>query len=539
MENYGEQFLHKDNPKLHTSNPVEHEQDRRKLFNENLMDEEIEKETSQKPREKIASWMDVLERTHTGHRDDPKVLERIKDYYHREHVISKEGIPESYYENQKRLAREQGHGDIEITDEMKEGLSDVITSDQASTLDNWLDYFTSSDSDVYPMWAKYWAFTNMLKMSTFDKEKHAFGKRSKGTVAPFVDLNREALAYVVDAINKEAKERTEEKTKEKKEPEEMEVNLELKKLLSDANFAKLYAYAIEKVTPTEQNELLTTEGKWVKYDRESDHMLLVESLQGYGTGWCTAGESTAKVQLQGGDFYVYYSLDKTGKPTIPRVAIRMQGENIGEVRGIASEQNLDPYIGDVAKDKLKEFPDEEKYEKKASDMKRLTEIEKKNNLKEKLSNEDLRFLYEVNSKIEGFGYQKDPRTKEILDGRNMKQDLSLVFNCREDQISTNTDEALKGDVVFHYGQLNLSSLTSAEGLILPQTVGGYLNLRDLTSAVGLTFPQNIGGDLNLSSLISTEGLILPQTIGGYLDLGSLKREEKNELKAKYPKIDIL
>ncbi len=60
-----------------------------------------------------------------------------------------------------------------------------------------------------------------------------------------------------------------------------------------------------------------TEGHWVKYEQGSDHVPLVISLQGHGTGWCTAGESTAKLQLKAGDFYVYYSLDGDGQPTIP------------------------------------------------------------------------------------------------------------------------------------------------------------------------------------------------------------------------------
>ena len=70
-------------------------------------------------------------------------------------------------------------------------------------------------------------------------------------------------------------------------------------------------------------------------------MPLVKSLQGHGTGWCTAGESTARTQLDGGDFYVYYSNDDKGKPIIPRAVIRMNGDSIGEIRGIAHEQNLD------------------------------------------------------------------------------------------------------------------------------------------------------------------------------------------------------
>lgn len=430
IKNPGGEFIHSKDSKLHTSKEVRHEQKRKKRAGE---------ATSQKPAEKLEAWFKVLEKTH-GHKE-PGVQERIRNYYHKKHVIKPEDIPEGYFENQKRLARELGHGDIEITDQVRDAAAENIIADQKSTLDNWLDYLTARDSESFPMWAKYWAFTNMVKLSSYDKEKHAFGKRDKGTVAPFPDLNREALAYVVDAIVKKA-------NKEQIANDDPEFN----KLLGGANFGKLYAWAIEKVTPTEQNELLNTKGEWVKYEQGSDHMPLVESLQGHGTGWCTAGESTARAQLDGGDFYVYYSYDKDGQPTIPRVAIRMEGDQIGEVRGIAADQNMDPYITEVAKKKIKEFPDGEKYEKKTENMKQLTEIEKKVKAKQELNKEDLIFLYEIDSQIEGFGYQKDPRIEEIIKDRDPLKDAPIVFDCRPEQIAHNEKEINK-DTKAYIGEL--------------------------------------------------------------------------------------
>lgn len=426
IKNPGGEFIHSKDSKLHTSKEVEHEQRRLKQSGEI---------TSQKPAEKLEAFFKVLEKTH-GHQE-PAVLGRIKNSYYKKYVIKPEDIPESYFSNQKRLARERGHGDIEITQEVRKDAAENIIADQKSTFDTWLNYLTARDSESFPMWAKYWAFTSMVKLSSYDKEKHTFSKRDKSTVAPFPDLNREALAYVVDAIVKKA-------NKEKIENNDPE----FKKLLDGANFGKLYAWAIEKVTPTEQNELLNTNGEWVKYDQGSGHMPLVESLQGHGTGWCTAGESTARAQLDGGDFYVYYSYDKNGKPSIPRVAIRMQGDQIGEVRGIAKEQNLDPYIGDVVKKKLTEFPDGKVYEKKVEDMKKLTQIEKKLNAGQELAKDDLIFLYEMNSKIEGFGYQKDPRIEEIRSQRDPLKDAPIVFDCRSDQIAHNQGEINKDTRAF-------------------------------------------------------------------------------------------
>ena len=350
---------------------------------------------------------------------------------YRKNVIKPSDIPESYFTTQRRLARELGHGDIEITAEVRRQAAEVIITDQKSSLDTWVDYLASPDA-TYPDWLKYYAMRSILGLGEYDKEKKQFTKRAKGTVKPFPDLNREALAYVLDAIDKKYK-------GEKTSLTELETadRAMFAKILQGENFAKLYAWAIEKVTPASVDRLTITTGEWKKYDQGSDHLPLVQSLQGHGTGWCTAGESTAKIQLDGGDFYVYYSLNEQNQPLIPRAAIRMQDNSIAEVRGIASDQNLDPYITDVVKKKMQEFPDGEQYEKKAGDMKLLTTLENKTKLGQQLTKNDLLFLYEINRPIEGFGYQRDPRIKELRDKRDPKTDAPIVFECEPNQIAWN------------------------------------------------------------------------------------------------------
>lgn len=369
----------------------------------------------------LARFHEIVDRKNGE--DKEMGMQALKKVLHDKFIIKEEEVPESYFDNQKRIAREQGHGDIEVTNEMKKQLMEVVISDQKGTLDNWIDYLSSSDA-TYPDWLKYYAFRSVLGMGAYDKEKKEFGKRSKGTTKPFPDINREALAYVLDAIEKKNNKEKINQTDE-----------EFEKLLQGENFAKLYAYAIDKVTPASVEQITVTEGKWVKYNKGQDHMPLVESLQGHGTGWCTAGESTAKTQLSNGDFYVYYSKDKDGKDKIPRVAIRMENDKIAEVRGIGPDQNMDPYIGDVVKEKMTEFPDGKLYEKKSADMKYLTEIENKIKKGEKLNKEELEFIYEVKGSIEGFGYQRDPRIKELINNRNKKEDIPIIFECSKNQIA--------------------------------------------------------------------------------------------------------
>ena len=76
----------------------------------------------------------------------------------------------------------------------------------------------------------------------------------------------------------------------------------------------------------------------------------------------------------------------------------------------------------ILEQKLKEFgPEADQYKKKVEDMRKMTEIENKNKSGTPLNKEDLIFLYEINSKIEGFGYDKDPRIEEIRKTRDPKK----------------------------------------------------------------------------------------------------------------------
>lgn len=394
----------------------------------------------QDPMARIQNYLnrfhEITDREDPGEREHG--LDAVKRLLYSRYVIKPDEIPEGYFDNQRRLARELGHGDIEITKEARDQLTEVIIADQRSSLDMWVDYLSSSDAP-YSDGFKYYTLRSVLSMGSYDKEKGKFSERAKGTVKPFPDLNREALAYVLDAVDKKYKGYNIDLSK----IEETDRS-EFEKLLASENFPKLYAWAIDKVTPATEEELSATNGRWVKYDQDSDHMLLVRSLEGHGTGWCTAGESTAKAQLQGGDFYVYYSMDKSGEPTVPRIAIRMEQNKIAEVRGIAPNQNLDAGVAQIVEDKLKEFPDGEPYKKRVNDMKLLTDIESRAKDGQALTAQELRFLYEVNSSIEGFGYQRDPRIEELRSTRNSEQDMLTIFDCEPSEVAHKANQVNEG-----------------------------------------------------------------------------------------------
>ena len=473
---------------------------------------------SDKKRERLLKYFERLEELHNKVSETKSVNgeKLLKSFYYDLYVIKPENIPDAYFQNQVRLARERGYGNIELTEEDKRRMTEEVIDDQKKSLDKWIEYFLyDEESKSYEMWEKYWVFQGLQNLGKYDKETSKFSKRDKTTVYPFPPVEREYIFTTLKLM--------EDFLKDKKGEED------IKQALSTGNFKLLYEYVIKQSFLKGEHQSNSTDGKWIKYEQGSDYNILRDSLQGYYTGWCTAaGENFAKDQLAGGDFYVYYSLDKNGEAKVPRIAIRMDGKDkIGEIRGIADNQNMEPEMMSILEEKLKEFPDRDKYLKKENDMKLLTLIDKKVNNNIELNVDELKFLYEIDSKITGFGYRKDPRIEEIKRKRNERRDYSLIYNVKEEEVALSIQEWLNNPEKFKAlpGSIDSLYLTSAEGLVLPQLVGGNIELRSLASAEGLVLPKSIGGDIDLRSLASAEGLVLPESIGGSIFLDSLTSAE--------------
>lgn len=392
-------------------------------------------------------------------------IETLRPLIHNALVITRENVPEEYFELQRRVAREQGHGEITITHEMRERMINTVIEDQTKSLDAWIDYLTSDDA-VYPAWFKFFAFHQITKLSQFDKERQAFKKRTPTTTAPFPDIDREALAQVCDLYVR---------------ANENAALTDEQRQINTRKFPAAYAHFIEQSLHAQQERSDTIKGEWRRFHKGNmqDARILYESLQGRGTGWCTAGESTARKQVESGDFHVFYSNDTNGNPTQPRLAIRMQGDDIGEVRGILPSQNVEPILQPVLDEKLAAFGAKaERFKKRSEDMRHLTEIEAAMNagtfdtLAAETKQRHLRFLYELDHKIEGFGYQRDPRIAELRARRNTERDMPIVFGCEPRQIARSKKE-IRPDTKAYVGPLFERTLFAKTGLninLLPPSI---------------------------------------------------------------------
>lgn len=354
-------------------------------------------------------------------------------------------IAKGLYESEKRLAVEQGRGsDIQRL----KSEHDIIklykplimekAQIQRKTLTSWLDYLQQNDAK-HPMWFRYYVVRSLEKMGTLDKEKSAYSTRTPTTVAPFPELNSEALGWVYKKLDASTNQKN-------RVPEE---DKQLETLIKAKDFTKLYAFAQIETAGNLNRESI--EGQWRKYNKGSDHHILERDLKSKGTGWCTA-EGSAKGQLQGGDFYVYYSKGADGKYTEPRVAIRMEGDHVGEVRGVNPRQELEPALLDIAQTQYHQLPGGETFDKKTRNMKKITALTKMQADRKQFTKDDLLFLYEINGTIEGFGYEKDPRITELRKQRIPEEDMPIVFSCSREQIAHNVDE-IRYDTKAYIGKL--------------------------------------------------------------------------------------
>ncbi|MGB7957627.1 MAG: hypothetical protein WCF77_02180 [Minisyncoccia bacterium] len=425
------------------------------------------KKVPQNPDVRIQTYLDRLERLALDpekkqerkmFRDEPRprALSLLREMVMNKYVRpNKEKMAEGAARVEERAAREMGI-EAHYGEEELEQRGEIAVADLEKSLDSWILYLSDAN-EPYPIWFRYYAFRNVLDLGDYDKDKGEFTKRSQGSTKLFPDIDRGALAYVEQMIeaakDQGMLERLRKAQKETGTPEDQFLTKEKATSFAKLSFAKQYAEGIKaagEITPEMKEE---ARGKWVKYGKGTDPTALWASLQNKGTAWCTKGFATAETQLKGGDFYVYYTLDQQGRPAIPRIAIRMQEENIGEVRGVAdNNQNLEGNMAGIAEEKMKELPGAERYRKASADMKALTAIEKKTKNGEKLAKDDLVFLYELNAPIEGFGYQRDPRIIELRNARNPKEDMPIVFECDKKQIAHDASE-IKADTKAYVGQL--------------------------------------------------------------------------------------
>ena len=447
----------------------------------------------------------------------------LKKLYYDKYIIKPENIPETYFEKLEKIELERGFGHVKFSEKEKQQKIEQIQAEQRESLDVWIEYFASKDTEIYPTWFKYFCFQGAIRLGYYDKKDEKFTKRTESTVNPFIELNSEAIAMVYDELLKVL---NKQKINDK----------QLKQLLLNGSFSKIYAYFIRKINNKAKRNADINDGIWKKYHQQSDPNILFNDINGKNTGWCTAGSlEIARQHINGGDFYVYYTRDENNEYTCPRIAIRTDYGEIVEIRGIGLLQSLEPGMEKIIEKKQEEFNDKGKYIKKVNDMKMLTNIYEKwiENKNTELTKEEIMFIYEFNHEIEGFGYIKDSRIKEIIETRDKIKDYNTVFKDTEQYDGNLNMSNFKNGTGLKFpnivnGNLNLSNLESVDKIKFPEIINGNFILNEIKSPLGLKLPK-IMKSIELNGLTSINGIEFPEIVNGDLLLRNVKKIEDSKL----------
>lgn len=425
----------------------------------------------------ILLYIKRLERIHSKIKNNPYHKEKIKQLFYDKYIIKSEFLRDEYIEKYEQ-----------------------IIQNQCISLNRWLDFYFNSESDDIPMWAKFWSFQGMLKLGTFNKQTNTFNRRGKNNICVFADLNIEALRLSIELLSKYLN------------GEEFESEY-LTNIVKTYSFKRIYEFSLKILSQNKKNNIY--DGIWIKYDQGSNPELLISSLHGYNTDWCISGFATAYKQLLEGDFYIYYTKDKNNEYKVPRLCIRMLNNNIiREICGIAYKQNIESGFEDIIVDKINNFKDKEQYSHGLKQLQRLTYIYNKFINNEELTKDDLIFIYEINENIIGVVPNKDYRINEIIKQRNIRHDLALIFNCREDKIALNQYEVIDNPegIICLYDNLKIED----NNVNFPklQFVKGNIQANYLKDANGFKSLKRVGGNIEFESMIDATGFHSLIDLGG-------------------------
>ena len=337
-------------------------------------------------------------------------------------VVRPENVPESFWKTQAQIKRDNGLDEY-ISDYEKSLLIEDAQEHQRESIKSWSDYLGHKECP-YPMWFKLFAWDGVSKMSAvYDKNTRRFAKRDETTMAPYPFLNPAILAQVYEAICKVNGLCEEDETAESSLDEATE------KIVKTYNFNNLYSLFLsrQKAAPEVPKNPEDVRGDWIEY-LPGEEKALAEAAA--GTPWCVASPEVGKNYLMGGvygtgeveeaeskaKFILFHLQDEhTGELADSACAsIRLDTEgNVAEISGIQEGQVLDDALVPIVEEKVKTLPGGEKYLEAFADKRRLIEIDRKMKNGEELSDDELRFIYELDRPIHRIErYGNDVRVDE-------------------------------------------------------------------------------------------------------------------------------
>ena len=435
--------------------------------------------------------------------DSKSILKRIESQFNDmldnyESYLINEDSPSitNYINNEIETHKEQGSSleTIQRLEQTKDNESarrsiiDDIAKTQNESLEKWVDYLRLSE---YKLPFKFLILKAVLNFN-YDLKQSKLFERGRDTIRNFTPFDAGSLAEL------------------------NEKNSDF--LLMDYNI--IMNENSSRILNSQEVVEQSGNGKWIKFnggsktkpeDIEKNGNRLMNLVQ--NTYWCTKSAGTS--QLRGGDFYVYVT--EANGEIFPRIAVRMDEDKVGEVRGNkSSAQDLDAEMLPIAEEFLnknipnnsgKKWLDSIKYNKKCVEMRKRFEAE--GMYKD--------FIYDYMKLI------ADKDKYKVDYGAN--GNVTLLEQKFEEIINIPNEYYQKGDIVTDYKLLSPNSIYFMGSI----TYYVFTYLGRMNSSIGFDKwkLKLISGDLEISSDIFTFGNI--EYIGNNLsingninDLGNVK-----------------
>ena len=367
-------------------------------------------------------------------------------------LVQYENIPESYWDAKRQELRDNGYGNIELTEEYKHELYKKELELQKESLEKWANYLGDEHSP-YPLWFKIYAWDGITKIGRYNKGKMKYETRNETTVAPYPDPDAEILAGVFDVIN-----RYYGNGEKQFYTEEGERNIKLEQIVQSGSFPKIFNAIQQDIAPIVEPPEKTEDvhGEWVEYQLGDEDDI---ARAAKGTGWCVASSSVGRYYLSHGTYGNDHNSDNaeqtkakfvllhlkdpsTGKLSRNAVAsIRLDLDgNVAEISGLRNGQALDDSLVPIVEEKVKSLPGGEEFLPKFTDKQELIRLDRKMQNNEDLTKEELEFIYELKRPIETLDTYNsyDPRIDELRKyGINYALDAGINIDDLVSKLSPN------------------------------------------------------------------------------------------------------
>ncbi len=212
--------------------------------------------------------------------------------------------------------------------------------------------------------------------------------------------------------------------------------------------------------------------------------------------------------------YIYLTKDETGSYANPRLfmastKIKEPGkkESIYDIKGIEEDCIIEDSMIDILEEKLKEFGDYDRFEKRFYDMKMMKEIKEKHKQGKMLTKEEIIFLYEINYHINCIHkLNGNPMVEKIKAERNIKKDFAYLFDCNENNIGTNLEDLDNNEILVYIGTLNESYIKNHNRLKSIKVVFGDILFNSSINIECFPNLECVYGNAEFRNLENAEGL---------------------------------